>query len=177
MSSLLEFPAVAPVQEPISEAEFARAYHSGFAKTMHYLRSRGVAADIAEEMAQAAWARGWEYRAQLRDPAAISHWIISIAKNLLRVSYRSKKVVEELTDDSARIHPDTDSLLVNQLLRRLSVSDQQLLLATYAEGCSSTEIAPKLGISAISVRVRVSRLKSNLRHALSLDARRTPAAA
>ncbi len=48
-----------------SEA-FAKEYVKGLRQTIRFLLSKGADIDLAEELAQAAWARGWEARKQLK---------------------------------------------------------------------------------------------------------------
>src|SRR6476659_11013230 len=72
---------------------YAEAFQTGFGATRRFLLSRGAALDEAEEIAQAAWARGWEYREQLRDPSMVSFWVNSIARNLFRARFRTPPVL------------------------------------------------------------------------------------
>ena len=55
--------------------------------------------------------------------------------------------------------------------------DRELLQQHYLEGWSSNEIAPRLGISPVSVRVRLMRIKQGLRTALGLRGISMPEAA
>jgi DNA-directed RNA polymerase specialized sigma24 family protein len=48
--------------------DYAQAFETGYSATRRFLLARGAPLEEAEEIAQAAWARGWEYRDQLRDP-------------------------------------------------------------------------------------------------------------
>lgn len=73
--------------------EYAEAFETGYPATRRFLLSRGAALEEAEEIAQAAWVRGWEYRDQLRDPGLVGFWVNSIARNLFRAKFRSKAVV------------------------------------------------------------------------------------
>jgi RNA polymerase sigma factor (sigma-70 family) len=160
-----------------SQEQFDTAYRLGFSRTVRFLQSSGVQHELAEEIAQAAWSRGWECRAQLKNPAAIGVWVNSIAKNLLRVDFRRRKAVEELTEDSATICASTDSTALAELLSHCSVEDRQLLVRHYMEGWSSNELAPALGISPVSVRVRLLRIKNSLRETLQLTGVGIPQAA
>ena len=78
--------------------------------------SRGAALEEAEEIAQAAWARGWEYREQLRDPGLVSYWVNSIARNLYRARFRSAVPVplEHVQEPSYAF--DTSSIDLRRLL-------------------------------------------------------------
>ena len=151
-----------------NQEQFASAYRLGFSRTVRFLQSSGIQHEHAEELAQAAWSRGWECRAQLKNPAAVGVWVNSIAKNLLRVDYRRRKTVEELTEDCATVNASTDSTALAELLAHCSDEDRMLLVRHYMEGWSSNELAPALGISPVSVRVRLLRIKNSLRETLNL---------
>ncbi|MFN0102355.1 MAG: RNA polymerase sigma factor [Bryobacteraceae bacterium] len=161
----------------LSQEQFAAAYRPGFSRTVRFLQSSGVDHQLAEEISQAAWSRGWECRAQLKNPDAIGVWVNSIAKNLLRVDYRRRKTVEELTEDSATIEASTDTTALAELLAHCSEEDRMLLVRHYMEGWSSNELAPALGISPVSVRVRLLRIKNSLRETLNLTGIQLPQAA
>ena len=64
--------------------QYAVAFQTGYGVTRRFLISRGAPQDEAEEIAQAAWARGWEYRDQLRDPGLVGFWVNSIARDCNR---------------------------------------------------------------------------------------------
>jgi RNA polymerase sigma factor (sigma-70 family) len=160
-----------------NQEQFAAAYRLGFSRTVRFLQSNGVHHELAEEIAQAAWSRGWECRTQLKNPAAVGIWVNSIAKNLLRVDYRRRKTVEELTEDCATIDASTDSTALAELLSHCSDEDRTLLVRHYMEGWSSNELAPALGISPVSVRVRLLRIKNSLRESLNLNSAPFPQAA
>src|SRR5580692_11683026 len=68
--------------------DFGEAYRTGYGATRRFLLASGAAIEDAEEIAQAAWVRGWEYREQLRDPAMVGFWVNSIARNLFRARFR-----------------------------------------------------------------------------------------
>lgn len=68
--------------------DYGEAFESGYGATRRFLLAHGAPLEDAEEIAQAAWARGWEYRDQLRDPGMVGFWVNSIARNLYRARFR-----------------------------------------------------------------------------------------
>jgi RNA polymerase sigma factor (sigma-70 family) len=153
----------------LNEAQFAAAYNKGFNRTLRFIQSNGISPELAEEIAQAAWSRGWECRAQLKNPAAVGIWVNSIAKNLLRVDFRRRKAIEEIQDDTAVHIPSTMRTDLAEMLAHCSKEDRKLLVMHYMEGWTSNELAPSLGISPVSVRVRLLRIKQSLRETLQLN--------
>ena len=73
----------------MKRTDYATAFQNGYGATRRFLLSRGAPLEDAEEIAQAAWARGWEYKDQLRDPALVGYWVNSIARNLFRARFRT----------------------------------------------------------------------------------------
>src|SRR5271170_2056642 len=68
----------------MTRENYGDAYQRGFKCTVRFLVSRGVLRDNANELAQAAWARGWEQLSQLRDETTVTAWINTIALNSYR---------------------------------------------------------------------------------------------
>jgi len=151
----------------LTASQFAAAYRGFFHQTVNYLRASGSNAERAEELAQAAWARGWEFRDQLRDSAAVQSWVCAIARNLRHLDFRKTRTTQNLTETTAIVQPDTRPLYLQQLLRPLPKTDRSLLLSTYINGSTSNELGAQLGISPVAVRVRVARAKSSVRKHLS----------
>lgn len=75
--------SVPPVERlPIvTQEEYGNAYQRGFPSTVRLLRYRGASVDIAEDIAQAAWLRGWQKLDQLRDEGLILRWVNTMATN------------------------------------------------------------------------------------------------
>lgn len=120
----------------------------------------------AEEIAQAAWVRGWEYRDQLRDPGLVSFWVNSIARNLFRARFRAPAQTE-INDSCAAYTLDLDTIEVGWLLDRCHQRDRQLLERSL-EGYSAEEIARNEGITPTGIRVRLLRIRQALRGQLNL---------
>lgn len=152
-----------PDAREISIADFEVAYTKHFPRTVNHLAKLGAPRDTAEEIAQSAWSRGWEYRHQLRDHNAIHGWVTGIARNLFFESFRRQRPMDEWKDSTVAIEPKLHSILLKQMLRAISPKDRTLLLETYAAGHSSQDLGPQLGMTPVTVRVRLNRVKQQLR--------------
>ena len=148
--------------------EYGEAFQKGFASTQRLLLSRGAGPDTAEEIAQAAWARGWEYRGQLRDPGMVGFWVNSIARNLFRARFRLPPVAS-IEGIEPFYSMDLDEIELNRLLERCSKRDRDLLQKSL-EGYSAEEIAREVGITSTGIRVRMLRIRNGLREQLSAAA-------
>jgi len=146
--------------------EYAQAFETGYGATRRFLLARGAPLEDAEEIAQAAWARGWEFRDQLRDPGLVSYWVNSIARNLFRARFRAPIQVE-IEDNNAVYSLDLDLIEVGRLLDRCPLRDRQLLEQSL-EGYSAEEIARAEGITPTGIRVRLLRIRQALRGKLNL---------
>jgi RNA polymerase sigma factor (sigma-70 family) len=152
----------------MSRSEYAEAFVAGYPATRRFLLSRGAGLEEAEEIAQAAWARGWEYRDQLRDPALVGFWVNSIARNLFRARFRAKPVLPIEGVDSPYTM-NMEEIEVHLLLDRCPRRDRNLLERSL-EGYSAEEIARSEGITSTGIRVRMLRIRQSLREQLSLAA-------
>ncbi|MFM2124357.1 MAG: hypothetical protein RL328_808 [Acidobacteriota bacterium] len=150
--------------------EFAVAFETGYASTRRFLMSRGAQMEEADEIAQAAWVRGWEYRQQLRDPSLIGYWVNSIARNLFRARFRNVQPLplEGMLDPSYTMGLE-DDLEVQRILEMCVAKDRALLEKTL-DGYSAEEIAEGEGISSTGIRVRLLRIRQHLRQQLALAA-------
>jgi DNA-directed RNA polymerase specialized sigma24 family protein len=149
----------------MDRATFGNAYRNGYSATRRFLLAGGAPVDDAEEIAQAAWVRGWEYRDQLRDPAMVGFWVNSIARNLFRARFRGPSPMPiEATHPSYTM--DMETLELARLLDRCPRRDRTLLEQNLA-GYSAEEIARDAGITSTGIRVRLLRIRNSLRqHAM-----------
>ena len=153
----------------MERAEYAVAFESGYGATRRFLLSRGAGFEEADEIAQAAWVRGWEYKDQLRDPSLVGYWVNSIARNLFRASFRAAPLQPlEGVDLSYRMSLDSD-IELHRLLDRCPQRDRQLLEKSL-EGYSAEEIARTEGISSTGIRVRLLRIRQSLRQQVAVAA-------
>jgi RNA polymerase sigma factor (sigma-70 family) len=147
--------------------DYALAFESGYGATRRFLLARGAPLEEAEEIAQAAWARGWEFREQLRDPGLVSYWVNSIARNLFRARFRAP-IQTEIEDNNASYTLDMDAIEVGRMLDKCGKQDRQLLERSL-EGYSAEEIAKSEGITPTGIRVRMLRIRQALRDQLHLS--------
>lgn len=165
-----------PQTRPLSVEDYARAYQDGYSKTVRFLASTGAPLDLAEEVAQAAWVRGWERLSQLRHVQALTFWINSIAKNLLRSNYRKQQLSTELQETTLVENPlESEPIDAHRMFEGCTETEKELLNLYYLEGYTSQELSSTFGLSAVGVRVRLTRLKKTLVGRMSLEA--NPAAA
>jgi RNA polymerase sigma-70 factor (ECF subfamily) len=131
--------------------------------------------DIAADAAQAAWAVAWRRMGDLRDPANLRPWLMSIAANEARQITRSRgrRTVREVTvlDPST---PSADAMVAERIdlanaLATLEPRDRELLGLRYLAGLDSTEIGRAVGMSAVAVRTRLARARDRLRQELGDD--------
>jgi len=159
-----------PAARPLTRDDYARAYQDGYNKTVRFLASTGAPLDLAEEVAQAAWVRGWERLSQLRHVQALTFWINSIAKNLLRSSFRKHQLSTELLETTIVMTPlESESIDAHRIFDGCSDTEKKLLHLYYIEGFTSQELSSAFGLSAVGVRVRLTRLKKILVGRMNLE--------
>ena len=150
----------------VARAAFDEAFRVGYQNTSRFLMTRGANADVAAEVAQAAWARGWECRDQLIKADAIGAWVNSIALNILRNSHRHDGRMRGLTDTILPTSLSLAALDISPVLRHCPRKDVDLLKDFYLNGYSTGEIACRTGICATTIRVRLLRSRRHLRSRL-----------
>jgi RNA polymerase sigma factor (sigma-70 family) len=166
----LEFPVDEPGREngagPLDGEEFAAAFRRHYPVTLRFLLSIGAPPDLAEETAQAAWVKGWERRWQLRRPETVGTWVNSIAKNMLKNRIRADQKLEALTDSATTHGWWAAAIDLDGILDRCNRRDSSILTSYYLEGYTTEEIGRQFGLTAVTVRVRLLRLRRALRSQL-----------
>jgi RNA polymerase sigma factor (sigma-70 family) len=151
-----------------ASAAFALAYSQGFPQTISFLIGKGVSFALAEEVAQVAWARGWEARHQLRLAGSVTAWINTIAFRRLCKHQRrqARSVALSEHQDPRELEPSL-TLDAELLLSRCSPLDRMLLRQRYVDGMNLREIAATQGLSEMAVRLRLHRCRHGLRTIVS----------
>jgi len=155
--------------------QYSDAYVSGCARTARFLISRGSSPELAEETAQAAWVKGWEHRANLRESDKVMNWVNTIAFNMYRGGFRRREV--DRADADIAISPQTGpgAIDVQRVLARCSPAERELLQGHYTAGYTSKELAQRMNCSPVTVRVRLLRLRRRIQTAMNITASPTEA--
>ena len=156
------------------ELAFARivaAHHEDMARIAYFVCGD---VDIAEEAEQAAWAVAYRRLKDVRDPARLRPWLMSVAANEARqiARGRRRRTVRELAVADATTPRDVDRAALMDLsnaLARLDAKDRAIVGLRYLAGFESAEIGHALGMTAGGVRVRLHRLLGRLRKDLGDD--------
>jgi len=157
----------------MTRSEYGRAFEYGFPLTVRFLVARGVTHDVAEEMAQAAWARGWERIDQLRDQHVVKTWVNTIALNMYRRTAQVDGRNEPLLERAARPDVGVASIELASLLNSCCPSDRVLLLHQL-HGLTTSEMAREVGATEAAVRLRLMRARRSARSVIEMKARVSP---
>ena len=132
----------------ISAKTFADAYRHAFHATQRFLRSFGYSLEIAEEMAQAAWAKAWQHRRQLRNPESVAPWVNGIALNIIRDFDRAAKHKPMILPLKEPLYspPCYKDLDLERALTQLTQQDRRLIESIYFVGNTIGEVATALGL-------------------------------
>jgi RNA polymerase sigma-70 factor (ECF subfamily) len=144
----------------MTSEEFGNAYKRGFDLTVKFLMSRGAQYDSALETAQAAWVKGWEKLAQLRDDSALAGWMNSIALNIHRSHLRRKPMLQAQNDLSAAPQVNWAALDLERIFAACQQNDCLILKLHYLQGYNVEEIAKDQGCSRTAVRCRLFRARN-----------------
>jgi DNA-directed RNA polymerase specialized sigma24 family protein len=124
---------------------------------------------MAEEVAQEAWARGWERLHQLRNPDVVDVWVNSIAKHLWRNRVVRDQRNRELSDNMSTNHNPDGGILWEQITQACGKEEQKLLTMHYVRGYTSGEIAKRVGSTALAIRLRLMRTRRKLEQLFDRD--------
>jgi RNA polymerase sigma-70 factor, ECF subfamily len=123
----------------------------------------------ADDAAQEAAIRAWRQRARCRTPTRPNPWIAAIARReaLRMLAQRREHPLAEPESNSAEDLPkplDLDAALdLRRALSRMDGQDRRLLIGHYWQDLPSSVLAEQLGVAEVTVRVRLHRLRLQLR--------------
>lgn len=149
---------------------FATAFRTHFAQTVAALRRFGLP-DLAEDIAQAAWAKAWACRDDLRDENRQYSWVATIARNLANDELRRRRSVRAHSmgwSFAADVPPNLAALEVERILCRCTERQRGLLQTVYLQERSLAEIALEYGISRNALVARIARALKAARQQLNV---------
>jgi DNA-directed RNA polymerase specialized sigma24 family protein len=144
---------------------YGQAFEAGFKKTLVVVQRMGANFDLAEDLSQAAWTRGWERLPQLEEQDRVVEWVNSIAVRMFwdEITKNRRFTPLQTPGFDPQIAPSVNLSNID-VERAISPRQKQLLNAVYVEGQSGDQAAMSLGIaSAAAVHHRLSRLRARLR--------------
>lgn len=134
--------------------------------------------DLADEIAQEVFVRGWLYRHQYRPGTNPKAWLLAIARSRLMEFHRRQSCENRhlrdlirrellLRADDARAADEARveerRLALNDCLGHLSPDQKELLDLVHGQGLATADAAEALGIHPPTCRQRLSRLQRSLR--------------
>ncbi len=152
----------------MTREEFGIAYQRHFSVTVRYMKSHGLSEDAAREVAQAAWTRGWERLAQLRDPGTLVIWLNTVALNTYRSLLRREPVFEELSRFETGTPLNLSAIDADNILARCTLRDRRMLREYYLDGFHLAEIAERNGWPTSTARVKLFRARQAARSSAGL---------
>ena len=137
------------------------------------LRLLGNAED-AEDMVQEVYMKLWSKRDALPDVQDVEAYCVTLTKNMcidrLRMAEADKADVDEVptmlaaTDDvEAQVEKRDAVEQVKQIIETLPEHQQQVITLRDMEDCSFEEIAEQTGLTAVNIRMLLSRARRTIR--------------
>lgn len=128
------------------------------------LPSRWLAEDVAGETFTAAWARHCAGK-----PVELP-WLYRVAANKVADHYRSTSRQASIESSLTRAAGETpagldvlDRIALQRALVKLAPRDREVIMLTYWEGLSASEVSMVVGVSVIAVWASLSRTRRKLR--------------
>jgi RNA polymerase sigma factor (sigma-70 family) len=156
----------------MTSQRYGRKYaEGGYGATVNHLLGLGAKWDPAHEIAQAAWARGWERISQLRNEASLQWWVNAIARYLMISALRRDRRWVPLESEHELVSvSQIDNVGAKHLLQGCNSDERHLLEAYYLDGYTCPEIAVKLEKSVSAVQTALHRARRSVRIRTKLTA-------
>ena len=141
-------------------------------RVFNYLRYRGFDRATAEDLTSASFEKAWRARDRYRrDRAAVSTWLVAIARNVATDHLRHSRPLVALDEQSPSPDetPEAAAIAVAEkrrlrgLLRELPERERELLALKFAAGATNRSIAKLTGLSESNVGTILHRTIAALR--------------
>jgi RNA polymerase sigma-70 factor (ECF subfamily) len=159
----------------VDRERFIALYEEHFARVWSYAVSR-VGRQLAEEVLSDTFALAWRKRARI--PPAALPWLLAVARNVIRDSFRGASRRSGLTDvmriearAGSSAEPDVAEVVVEraavlQALATLSDIDREVLTLVAWHDLSAQDAARVMGCSRATFAVRLHRARRRLERAV-----------
>ena len=140
------------------------------------LRLLGNAED-AEDMVQEVYMKLWSKRDALPDVKEVEAYCVTMTKNMCIDRLRMAEVEKEDVDEVPIMLAETDDVeaqverrdaveQVKQIIETLPEHQQQVITLRDIEDCSFEEIVEQTGLTAVNIRMLLSRARKTIRERL-----------
>jgi RNA polymerase sigma-70 factor (ECF subfamily) len=156
----------------VESVDWDAVYREEMARIFNYFRYRGLDRPTAEDLTSATFEKAWRARDRYRrDRAAVSTWLLAIARNVAIDHFRRSRPEMPLVEDAARDEetPETAALREAQagrlrsLLASLPERERELLALKYGADATNRAIATLTGLSESNVGTILHRTVVSLR--------------
>ncbi|MDQ1594453.1 MAG: hypothetical protein QOH40_1009 [Arthrobacter pascens] len=145
------------------EHQFALMHSQYFGRVYRYIAYRVNDSAKAEELTADVFRVAWE-KASAEAPGV--GWLLATARNLISNEYRGRQRSQQLTERleaqarmSAQQGVDTERAAVTEALLLLNDKDREILMLSYWDGLTTSELAETLNCSASAAGVRLHRAR------------------
>lgn len=171
-----------------STEAFEELYRFYFPKVRGFCLRKIGKPDVAEDIAQEAFARAFARIDSFGGPKHFGGWVATIAANLCTDHFRRKRNTEVPLDDSGERGPsyeidplrniqrETTTQLIRLALERLEPRQREALLLHEVRGMTCAAVGDRLGISAVAAESLLARARRRLRKEVTseLDGKAAP---
>jgi len=157
---------------PAEAVDWDAAYREEMPRVFNYFRYRGFERATAEDLTSATFEKAWRARGRYRrDRAAVSTWLLAIARNVAIDHFRRSRPEVPIEDEALRDDetPETaalraaESRRLQALLAGLAERERELLALKYGAGATNRDIATITGLGESNVGTILHRTISSLR--------------
>src|SRR5262249_4438489 len=134
--------------------------------------------ELAEDLTQETFVQAWRHLEQFAGRSSLRVWLHRIAHREFLQALRHQRTgayalgagagsLEDLDEAALPAAPDwTETVVLRELLRGLSVDEREVMLLRYLHDYSSAEIAQIIGAPPATVRYRLARSREKLQREL-----------
>jgi RNA polymerase sigma-70 factor (ECF subfamily) len=157
---------------PVEAVDWDAVYREEMPRVFSYFRYRGFERTTSEDLTSATFEKAWRARERYRrDRAAVSTWLLAIARNVAIDHLRRSRPAVPLDEASLREEetPETVALREAQsrrlqaLLAALPERERELLALKYGAGATNRAIATITGLGESNVGTILHRTVGALR--------------